>query len=90
MRHSIVFILSIGLFHSRPVGFDREQPRRPLARLAAEGIHVDMSSWKYSGWRGQLCEEARERREKAFLHVNNRLESNALETIPGILALARV
>ena len=58
--------------------------------FAVEGIHVDLSSWKYAGWRGQLCEEARERREKPFLHVNNRLEGNALETIPGILALAKV
>lgn len=37
-----------------------------------------------------ILQHAREKKRKAFLYVNNRLEGNALETILAILALAKV
>lgn len=39
--------------------FDRDQLKQELAKLAAEGIFLGTSSWKYAGWRGQLYDEAR-------------------------------
>jgi Protein of unknown function DUF72 len=34
--------------------FDREQTKSTMAMLAAEGVFVGTSSWKYEGWFGQL------------------------------------
>lgn len=39
--------------------FDREGVRRKLAELAAQGVYIGTSSWKYEGWMGMLYEEAR-------------------------------
>ena len=39
--------------------FDRETMRRQLAKLAADGVFIGTSSWKYLGWRGMLYDEAR-------------------------------
>ena len=36
------------------MNFDRDQMRAAAARLAREGVFVGASSWKYSGWLGQL------------------------------------
>jgi uncharacterized protein YecE (DUF72 family) len=41
------------------VSFNRDQLKDDLANLAAEGIFIGTSSWKYAGWRGQLYDEAR-------------------------------
>jgi uncharacterized protein YecE (DUF72 family) len=41
------------------VNFDRDQFKKELASLAAEGIFIGTSSWKYAGWRGRLYDEAR-------------------------------
>lgn len=38
----------------RPAGFDRERLRDRLQELAAGGIYVGGSSWKYEGWLGQI------------------------------------
>ncbi|HWE51782.1 MAG TPA: DUF72 domain-containing protein [Bryobacteraceae bacterium] len=38
----------------RPAGFDRERLRDRLQALAAQGIYVGGSSWKYEGWLGQI------------------------------------
>ncbi len=37
-----------------PGGFDRDELAERLARLAAEGIYIGTSSWKYPGWMGQI------------------------------------
>lgn len=39
--------------------FDRSALGKALAALAAKGVFVGTSSWKYPGWRGMLYDEAR-------------------------------
>src|SRR5580765_6526178 len=39
--------------------FDRNEMKTAAAALAAEGVLVGTSSWKYAGWRGQLYDESR-------------------------------
>jgi uncharacterized protein YecE (DUF72 family) len=39
------------------VSFNRDQIKAALAALAAEGVFIGTSSWKYPGWRGQLYTE---------------------------------
>jgi hypothetical protein len=36
------------------VPFDRDQIKQKVAALAAEGVFIGTSSWKYPGWRGML------------------------------------
>jgi uncharacterized protein YecE (DUF72 family) len=39
--------------------FDRDTMAATAARLAAHGVFIGTSSWKYPGWRGQLYEDDR-------------------------------
>src|ERR1700758_1017599 len=39
--------------------FDRNNLKQQIAQLAANGVFIGTSSWKYSGWRGMLYDEAR-------------------------------
>jgi uncharacterized protein YecE (DUF72 family) len=39
--------------------FNRDELKRSMASLAASGVFVGTSSWKYRGWRGMLYDEAR-------------------------------
>jgi uncharacterized protein YecE (DUF72 family) len=39
--------------------FDREKMKQAAAGLAAQGIFIGTSSWKYEGWFGQLYDSAR-------------------------------
>ena len=39
--------------------FDRDALKQRLAALAAKNIFIGTSSWKYSGWKGLLYDEAR-------------------------------
>jgi uncharacterized protein YecE (DUF72 family) len=41
-------------FSEEPTGFDRDRLRDRLQELAAHGIFVGGSSWKYEGWLGQI------------------------------------
>jgi uncharacterized protein YecE (DUF72 family) len=41
------------------MAFDREQMKKKAAALAAKGVYVGTSSWKYEGWFGQLYSPAR-------------------------------
>jgi uncharacterized protein YecE (DUF72 family) len=41
------------------MSFDREQVRQQAAALAARGVRIGTSSWKYPGWRGQFYDESR-------------------------------
>ena len=34
--------------------FDRDQMKAKAAALAAKGVFIGTSSWKYEGWFGQL------------------------------------
>ena len=36
------------------MSIDRERLRERVAALAAQGVHLGTSSWKYEGWLGQL------------------------------------
>ena len=40
------------------MGFNREQTRKQAAELAASGVFIGTSSWKYPGWRGMLYDDA--------------------------------
>src|SRR5260221_259839 len=39
--------------------FDRDNLEQQIAHLAASGVFIGTSSWKYSGWRGMPYDEAR-------------------------------
>src|SRR4051812_34142483 len=39
--------------------FDRNKMALTAAQLAAQGVFIGTSSWKYPGWRGQLYEDDR-------------------------------
>jgi uncharacterized protein YecE (DUF72 family) len=39
--------------------FNREQTKTRVAELAAKGVFIGTSSWKYEGWLGTLYDEAR-------------------------------
>src|SRR5689334_21933585 len=39
--------------------FDRDEMAATVTRLAAHGVFIGTSSWKYPGWRGQLYEDDR-------------------------------
>jgi hypothetical protein len=41
------------------VAFDRANLQKQLADLAARGVFVGTSSWKYPGWRGMVYEESK-------------------------------
>src|SRR5271170_4458019 len=41
------------------MAFDREELKHSVADLAATGVFIGTSSWKYRGWRGTLYDEAR-------------------------------
>lgn len=41
------------------MAFDREQVKTRVAELAAKGVFIGTSSWKYEGWMGQLYTEDR-------------------------------
>jgi len=41
------------------VAFDRDQIKYQLAQLAASGVFIGTSSWKYAGWMGMLYDPAR-------------------------------
>ena len=41
------------------MSFDREKLKQGVAKLAAKGVFVGTSSWKYPGWRGMLYDEQR-------------------------------
>jgi len=40
-------------------GFDRSGLKSAVTALAAKGVFMGTSSWKYPGWRGQLYDDAR-------------------------------
>jgi len=44
---------------SDPMAFERENLKAMLAQLAARGVWIGTSSWKYPGWRGMLYDEQR-------------------------------
>jgi uncharacterized protein YecE (DUF72 family) len=41
------------------VAFNRDEMKARAAQLAAQGVFVGTSSWKYAGWRGMLYDESR-------------------------------
>lgn len=64
------------------MNFERDSIRQILAGLAAEGIFVGTSSWKYAGWRGQLYDEARYVYRGRF--SESRFERNCLAEYAGV------
>jgi uncharacterized protein YecE (DUF72 family) len=56
--------------------FDRDDIKCRLASLAAEGVFIGTSSWKYPGWRGMLYDEARYVWRGKF--AESRFEKNCL------------
>ena len=45
--------------HNRAVAFDRDRIKLKVAELAAKGVFIGTSSWKYEGWLDQLYTPAR-------------------------------
>jgi hypothetical protein len=41
------------------MAFDRDQVAKKAAALAARGVFIGTSSWKYEGWFGQLYTQGR-------------------------------
>lgn len=58
------------------MAFDRESLRQSMATLAAQGVLIGTSSWKYPGWCGQLYDESRYVWNKKF--AKSRFERNCL------------
>ncbi|HTW64746.1 MAG TPA: DUF72 domain-containing protein [Bryobacteraceae bacterium] len=46
--------MQTGSLFDEPQSFDRERLRARLAALAAAGVFLGTSSWKYEGWLGQI------------------------------------
>src|SRR5438132_10538225 len=59
----VVAVLAFGhanVYLARPdIAFDREAIKQRAAELAAKGVFIGTSSWKYEGWFGQLYNPAR-------------------------------
>lgn len=62
--------------------FDRDLAAAVLARLAARGVHIGTSSWKYPGWCGQLYSGDRYAYRGKF--SNARFEKNCLAEYAGV------
>ncbi len=58
------------------MNFDREQIKPRLAELAAAGVYLGTSSWKYPGWLGQLY--ARDRYVWRGRYAESRFERHCL------------
>lgn len=58
------------------MAFDREHLKQSAAKLAASGIFIGTSSWKYPGWRGMLYDEDRYIWRGKF--AESRFEKNCL------------
>jgi len=56
--------------------FDRDKVKTKAAELAAKGVFIGTSSWKYAGWRGMLYDESRYIYRGKFNET--RLENNCL------------
>ena len=56
--------------------FDREQMKKKAVELAAKGVFIGTSSWKYEGWFGQLYMP--ERYEYRGKIAKTRFERNCL------------
>jgi len=56
--------------------FERERMKRSAVALAASGIFIGTSSWKYPGWLGMLYDESRYVWRGKFAH--SRFEKNCL------------
>lgn len=76
---------SAPLFDERPL-LDRRRLAEALRRLAAEGIFIGTSSWKYPGWLGQIY--TRERYLARGVFSQKRFEAECLaeyaETFPVV------
>ena len=58
------------------MALDREYLKNSAATLAASGVFIGTSSWKYPGWRGQLYDSARYEWRGKF--AKTRFEKNCL------------
>ena len=58
------------------MAIDRAYLKNSAAMLAASGVFIGTSSWKYPGWRGQLYDEARYEWRGKF--AQSRFEKNCL------------
>jgi|SRR5882724_8211939 len=58
------------------MNFERASLQKTLAGLAAKGIFVDTSSWKYPAWRGMIYDEWRYVYRGKF--AGSRFEKNCL------------
>jgi hypothetical protein len=62
--------------------FDRDQMRQKALELAADGVFIGTSSWKYPGWRRMLYDESRYIYRGKF--AMSRFEKNCLTEYANI------
>jgi uncharacterized protein YecE (DUF72 family) len=65
------------------MGFERDQIQKKVAALAANGVFIGTSSWKYPGWRGMLYDESRYVYRGKF--AMSRFEKNCLAEYAEVL-----
>src|ERR1039457_6259331 len=69
-------VFPAGAHNSSFMPFDRNKIKQTAAELAARGVFIGTSSWKYAGWRGMLYDEQRYIYRGKF--SKTRLEENCL------------
>src|ERR1017187_272544 len=69
-------VFPAGTHNSSSMPFDRNKIKQTAAELAARGVFIGTSSWKYAGWRGMLYDEQRYIYRGKF--SKTRLEENCL------------
>lgn len=64
------------------MAFDREQVKLQASQLAAEGVFIGTSSWKYQGWLGKLYSASRYEYRGRF--AKTRFERDCLAEYAGV------
>jgi len=70
--------------------FDRSTFAKAVKALAGKNVFIGTSSWKYSGWAGQIYDETRYEYRRKFtvkgLVIVEQAEGSAAALIQGLLA----
>ena len=64
------------------MAFERDRMKQKAEELAASGVFIGASSWKYEGWRGMLYDESRYVYRGKF--AVSRFEKNCLSEYAGV------
>ena len=64
------------------MAFESDRMQQKAEELAASGVFIGASSWKYEGWRGMLYDESRYVYRGKF--AVSRFEKNCLSEYAGV------